>query len=58
MDNDRDLPKRKSDLTPTDKTIGMGVREGLAPPEIAVKLKPCGEIVKEQLQLMETRFRV
>jgi REP element-mobilizing transposase RayT len=35
---------------------GIVVGEGLAPPEITVKLKPCGEIVKEQLQLIETRF--
>ena len=40
----------------TNKTIGIAVGEGLAPPEITVKLKPCGEIVKEQLQLIETRF--
>ena len=33
------------------------VGEGLAPPEITIKLKPCGEVVKEQLQLIETRFR-
>ena len=32
------------------------VGEGLAPPEITVKLKPCGEVVKEQLQLIEARF--
>ena len=90
MDNDKDLPKRKStrlknfdyssagayfvticvrdrmqilseivrtDLTSANKTIGIAVGEGLAPPEITVKLKPCGEIVKEQLQLIETRFR-
>ena len=44
------------DITATDKTIEIAVGEGLAPPEITVKLKPCGEIVKEQLQLMETRF--
>ena len=89
MDNDNDLPKRKStrlknfdyssagayfvticvrdrmqilseivrtDLTSANKTIGISVGEGLAPPEITVKLKPCGEIVKEQLQLIETRF--
>ena len=89
MDNDKDLPKRKStrlknfdyssagayfvticvrdrmqilseivrtDLTSANKTIGIAVGEGLAPPEITVKLKPCGEIVKEQLQLIETRF--
>ena len=40
----------------TDKTIGCPVGEGLAPPEFTVRLKPCGEIVKEQLQLIETRF--
>jgi REP element-mobilizing transposase RayT len=89
MDNDKDLPKRKStrlknfdyssagayfvticvrdrmqilseivrtDLTSANKTNGIAVGEGLAPPEITVKLKPCGEIVKEQLQLIETRF--
>jgi REP element-mobilizing transposase RayT len=89
MDNDKDLPKRKStrlknfdyssagayfvticvrdrmqilseivrtDLTSVDKTIVIAVGEGLAPPEITVKLKPCGEVVKEQLQLIETRF--
>ena len=39
-----------------EKTNGLAVGEGLAPPEITVKLKPCGEIVKEQLQLIETRF--
>ena len=42
--------------TPTDKTNEPAVGEGLAPPEIAVKLIPCGEVVKEQLQLFETRF--
>ena len=46
----------KTDLTATDKTNGLEVGEGLAPPEITVKLKPCGEVVKEQLQLIETRF--
>ena len=46
----------KTDLTDTDKTNGLAVGEGLAPPEITVKLKPCGEIAKEQLQLIETRF--
>jgi len=46
----------RTDLPATDKTIGIAVGEGLAPPEITVKLKPCGEIVKEQLQLIETRF--
>ena len=37
---------------PTDKTSRSAVGEGLAPPEITVKLKPCGEVVKEQLQLI------
>ncbi len=39
----------KTDLTATNKTMGLVV-------EITVKLKLCGEIVKEQLQLIETRF--
>ena len=58
-------------LTATEKTNGLAVGEGLAPPaflssiavgeglappEITVKSKPCGEVVKEQLQLIETRF--
>ena len=43
----------KADLTATDKTNGLAVGEWLAPPEITVKLKPCGEVVKEQLQLIE-----
>ena len=46
----------RTDLTSANKTIGIAVGEGLAPPEITVKLKPCGEMVKEQLQLIETRF--
>ena len=46
----------RDDITATDKTSEIAVGEGLAPPEITVKLKPCGEIVKEQLQLIETRF--
>ena len=46
----------RTDLTVVDKTIGRAVGEGLAPPEITVKLKPCGEVVKEQLRLIETRF--
>ena len=32
------------------------VGEGLAPPEYSTKLKPCGEIAKEQLSLIEARF--
>ena len=46
------------DITATDKTIEIAVGEGLAPPEITVKLKPCGELVKEQLQLMETMLQL
>ena len=46
----------KADFTATDKTKGLAVGEGLAPPEITVKIKPCGEVVKEQLQLIEARF--
>ena len=45
-----------TDLSATDKTTGIAVGEGLAPPDITVKLKPCGEIVKEQLRLIESRF--
>ena len=43
----------RTDLTSADKTIVIAVGEGLAPPEITVKLKPCGEVVKEQLQFSE-----
>ncbi len=46
----------KTDLTVTDETYDFAVGEGLAPPEYSVKLKPCGEIAKEQLQLLEKRF--
>ena len=45
----------RSEPTSADNTISVG--EGLAPPEFVVKLKPCGEVVKEQLQLSETRFQ-
>jgi hypothetical protein len=47
------VPPEIADLTSADKTGGIAVGEGLAPPEITVKLKPCGEIAKEQLQLIE-----
>ena len=50
-------PPEIADLTFADKTGEIAVGEGLAPPEITVKLKPCGEIVKEQLQLIEIRFQ-
>ncbi len=46
----------KTDSATIDKTTESSVGEGLAPPEITLKLKPCGEIVKEQLQLIEARF--
>ena len=46
----------KTDFTATNKTINSAVGEGLAPPECTVKLKPCGEIAKEQLRLIENRF--
>ena len=46
----------KTELIATDETMGLAVGEGLAPPEFTVKLKPCGEIVKEQLKLIEARF--
>ena len=33
------------------------VGEGLAPPEISIKLKHCGRIAKEQLQALEIRYK-
>ncbi len=42
--------------TSTDETDNHTVGEGLAPPEALLKLKPCGKICKEQLQLLENRF--
>ena len=38
------------------ESFGLSVGEGLAPPECSVRLKPCGEIVKEQLILLKNRF--
>ena len=32
------------------------VGEGLAPPEYLVQLKPCGEVMKEQLRLLKNKF--
>ena len=46
----------KTDLTAIDEAFNCAVGEGLAPPETIVELKPCGEVVKEQLQLIESRF--
>ncbi len=40
----------------TDKTGIFAVGEGLAPPEYSVRLKPCGEVAREQLQQIENRF--
>ena len=46
----------KTEFTATNETTDSAVGEGLAPPEFTVKLKPCGRVVKEQLQLIEKRF--
>ena len=46
----------RTDFAAIDKTMDVAVGEGLAPPEITVKSKPCGEVVKEQLGLIEARF--
>ena len=46
----------RTDVTATEKTTFSAVGEGLAPPEYWMKLKPCGEVVREQLQLLENRF--
>ena len=45
---------KKADLPYCAPELTVG--EGLAPPEYSVKLKPCGEAVKEQLQHIENRF--
>ena len=49
----------RTGLTPVGKTTNATVGDGLAPPEFeyTVKLKPCGEIAKEQLQLIEDRLQ-
>ena len=46
----------KTELPAADEATNSAVGEGLAPPEYSVKLKPCGEVAKEQLQLIENRF--
>ena len=46
----------KTDILFADETNGLSVGEGLAPPAYWVKLKPCGDVVKEQLMLLESRF--
>ena len=44
-------------LAPPQLSQGdLRVREGLIPPDYWVQLKPCGEIVREQLYLLEERF--
>ncbi len=62
----------KADLTETYQAKDLAVGEGLAPPapcangiaigeetvstEYLIKLKPCGKVVQEQLQAIESRF--
>ena len=46
----------KTSFMSSDKATRQMVGEGLAPPVYIVKLKLCGEIVKEQLQQIEQRF--
>ncbi len=62
----------KEDLTATCQANDLAVGEGLAPPasningiaigegtvpsEYLIKLKPCGQIAQEQLQLIENRY--
>ena len=41
---------------PAEITAEPSVGERLAPPEYSVRLKPCGEIVREQLLQIENRF--
>jgi REP element-mobilizing transposase RayT len=41
---------------PARIAIDQMVGEGLAPPEYSVRLKPCGEVVRAQLQQIENRF--
>ena len=45
-----------SEIAVVGEGLAPPVSEGLATTEIKIKLKPCGEIVKEQLQLIEARF--
>lgn len=47
----------KSDLVHVGKEQITARGEGNSPHEITVKLKACGEIAKEQLELLETRFQ-
>ena len=52
----RDRKQILSDIVRTPVTATVAVGEGLAPPEYSVRLKPCGEVAKEQLQFIENRF--
>jgi len=57
----RDRIRVLSEITETsllaaNDVVGLMVGEGLAPPEFTVKLKPCGEVAKEQLRMLESRF--
>ena len=47
----------KLNLLSEIQNTAVAVGEGLAPPEISIKLKPCGEIAKEQLQALEIRYK-
>ncbi|MBR2387169.1 MAG: transposase [Clostridia bacterium] len=40
-----------------EMVVDCTVGEGLAPPEYLVKLRPCGEVVKEQLLALESRYK-
>ena len=46
----------KINNTSVNETNGYTVGEGLAPPVYTVRLKPCGEIAKEQLENLEKRY--
>ena len=47
----------KTDQVNEEKTESLSVGEGLAPPEYWMKLKPCGKVAKEQLLLLEERYK-
>lgn len=47
---------KETSLLVANDMVGLRVGEGLAPPEVTVKLKPCGEVAKEQLHMLESRF--
>ena len=41
---------------PTVSRAHFVVGKGLGPPEYVIKVKPCGEVAEEQLQMLEKRF--